>query len=313
MRWVIPRPRAGVDPTYDLSDGARLMAAYHRPATLEQALAIRAGENVTVLAGGTDVYPAKAARAGWGDMHQADILDITGVPGLRGIAEEAAQWRIGALTTWTDLIRAELPPLFNGLKLAAREIGGVQIQNRGTLAGNICTASPAGDGAPNLLALDARVELASAQSRRVVAMDGFIDGYRHTGCRNDEIITALIVPKPRGPARSRFLKLGARRYLVISIVMAAGVIEADADGTVAAARVAVGSCSAVPQRLPALETVLIGQPLEAAADIAAPAHLAPLAPIDDIRGSAAYRRHAALALVRDLLAQLASASRRRVA
>src|SRR5262245_20483020 len=86
---------------------ARAMARYHRPASLEDALAIRAGEDVTVLAGGTDVYPAKAARAGWGDMHQADILDITSVPGLRGIAEEAAQWRIGALTTWTDLIRAE--------------------------------------------------------------------------------------------------------------------------------------------------------------------------------------------------------------
>ena len=289
------------------------MVAYHRPATLEQALTIRAGENVTVLAGGTDVYPAKAARAGWGDMRHADILDITGVPGLRGIAEEAAQWRIGALTTWTDLIRAELPPLFDGLKLAAREIGGVQIQNRGTLAGNICTASPAGDGAPNLLALDAGVELASAQGRRVVAMDGFIDGYRHTQCRNDEIITALIVPKPRGPARSHFLKLGARRYLVISIVMAAGVIETDAAGIVAAARVAVGSCSAVPQRLPALEAALAGQSIESAADIVAPAHLAPLAPIDDIRGSAAYRRHAALALTRDLLAQLASAPGRRAA
>ena len=137
------------------------MARYHRPTTLEDALAIRAGEDVTVLAGGTDVYPAKAARAGWGDMRHADILDISALPGLRGIAEEAAGWRIGALTTWTDLIRAELPPLFDGLKLAAREVGGVQIQNRGTLAGNICTASPAGDGAPNLLALDASVELAS--------------------------------------------------------------------------------------------------------------------------------------------------------
>jgi xanthine dehydrogenase small subunit len=289
------------------------MPGYHRPTTLEDALAIRASEDVTVLAGGTDVYPVRAARIGWGDMRHADILDITSVPGLRGIAEAAAQWRIGALTTWTDLIRAELPPLFDGLKLAAREIGGVQIQNRGTLAGNICTASPAGDGAPNLLALDARVELASARACRVVAMDGFIDGYRHTGCRNDEIITALIVPKPRGPARSRFLKLGARRYLVISIVMAAGVIETDATGNIATARLAIGSCSAIPQRLPALETALAGQPLESAADIVAPAHLAPLAPIDDIRGSAAYRRHAALALTRDLLAQLASAPGRRAA
>jgi hypothetical protein len=144
------------------------MLAYHRPATLDDALAIRAGEDVVVLAGGTDVYPAKAARAGWGDMRQPDILDISAVAGLRGIAEDAIGWRIGALTTWTDLIRAGLPPLFDGLKLAAREVGGVQIQNRGTLAGNICTASPAGDGAPNLLVLDAGVELASRQGRRVV-------------------------------------------------------------------------------------------------------------------------------------------------
>jgi xanthine dehydrogenase small subunit len=289
------------------------MPAYHRPTTLEQALAIRAAGDVTVLAGGTDVYPARASRVGWGDMRQGDILDITAVPGLRGIAEEEGAWRIGALTTWTDLMRADLPALFDGLKLAAREIGGVQIQNRGTLAGNICTASPAGDGAPNLLALDAHVELASRQGCRAVPMCDFTDGYRRTRCRSDEIVTALLVPKPREHARSHFLKLGARRYLVISIVMAAGVIETDAAGAVASARVAVGSCSAVPQRLPALEAALAGQPLAAAADIVAPAHLAPLAPIDDIRGTAAYRRHAALALVRDLLAELASASRRRAA
>ena len=180
------------------------MAAYHRPTTLEQALAIRAGADVTVLAGGTDVYPARAARVGWGDMRQGDILDITAVPSLRGIAEEEAAWRIGALTTWTDLMRADLPALFDGLKLAAREIGGAQIQNRGTLAGNICTASPAGDGAPNLLALDAHVELASRQSRRVVPMRDFIDGYRHTQCRSDEIVTALLVPKPRGASAQPF-------------------------------------------------------------------------------------------------------------
>jgi N-methylhydantoinase B len=289
------------------------MAAYHRPATLEDALAIRARENVTVLAGGTDVYPAKAARVGWGDMRHADILDISAVPGLRGIAEDAAGWRIGALTTWTDVIRAELPPLFDGLKLAAREVGGVQIQNRGTLAGNICTASPAGDGAPNLLALDASVELASRQGRRVVPMGAFIDGYRHTQCRADEIVTAILVPKPRGAARGHFLKLGARRYLVISIVMAAGVIETDEQGRIAAARLAIGSCSAVPQRLPALEAVLAGQPLLAAADLVAASHFEGLSPIDDIRGSAAYRRQAALVLTRDLLRDLAGGKQRRAA
>src|SRR6185503_5259741 len=182
---------------------------------------------VTVLAGGTDIYPAKAARAGWGDMRQADILDISALGELRGIAEEARGWRIGALTTWTQVLEASLPPLFDGLRLAAREVGGVQIQNRGTLAGNICTASPAGDGAPNLLALDAGIELASRHGRRVVPMAGFIDGYRHTQCRAEEIVTAILVPKRSGVTRSHFLKLGARKYLVISIVMVAGVMEAD--------------------------------------------------------------------------------------
>ncbi len=207
------------------------MIAYHRPPTLEEALAIRAAGPVTVLAGGTDVYPAKAARAGWGDMRHADILDISAVPDLRGIAEEPAAWRIGALTTWTDIIRAELPPQFDGLKLAAREIGGVQIQNRGTLAGNICTASPAGDGAPNLLALEASVELASRDGRRIAPMTEFIDGYRHTRCRPDEIVTAILVPKRSSASRGHFIKLGARKYLVISIVMVAGVIERRSAGS----------------------------------------------------------------------------------
>jgi len=285
------------------------MLAYHRPMTLEEALAIRRARPVTVLAGGTDVYPARAARAGWGARHHADLLDISAIPGLRGLGEASGHWRIGALTTWTDISRASLPPLFDGLKLAAREVGGVQIQNRGTLAGNICTASPAGDGAPNLLALDAKVELASLDGRRIVAMADFIDGYRHTVCRPDEIVTAILVPKHGRGTRSRFLKLGARKYLVISILMVAGTIETDAAGRIAAARLAVGACSPTPQRLLALEALLIGQPPRAAAHLVAAAHAQPLSPIDDIRASAAYRRAAALALTRDLLREVAADQR----
>jgi xanthine dehydrogenase small subunit len=289
------------------------MVTYHRPATLEDALAIRAERPVMVLAGGTDVYPARAARAGWGDMHHADVLDISALSGLRGIAEDATDWRIGALTTWTDLIRADMPQQFDGMKLAAREVGGVQIQNRGTLAGNICTASPAGDGAPNLLALDASVELASRAGRRVLPMADFIEGYRHTQCRADEIVTGILVPKRSSAARGYFLKLGARKYLVISIVMVAGVIEVDPQNRIAAARLAIGSCSAVPQRLTALEAALIAQPSATVAELVAASHLEGLAPIDDIRGSAAYRREAALALTRDLLRELARDERRRAA
>jgi N-methylhydantoinase B len=246
-------------------------------------------------------------------MAKADILDISGVGELRGLKEQPDHWRIGSLTTWSELIEARLPPLFDGLKLAARELGGAQIQNRGTIAGNICTASPAGDGAPNLLALDAAVELASRQGRRTVPMAGFIDGYRRTACRPDEIVTAILVPRSSGRTRSHFTKLGARKYLVISIAMVAGVVETDEQGRIEAARIAVGACSAVPQRLPALEAALAGQPLATAAELAAPAHLADLSPIDDIRGSAAYRRHAALTLTRDLLAELAAAPERRAA
>jgi CO/xanthine dehydrogenase FAD-binding subunit len=96
-----------------------------------------------VLAGGTDFYPARVGRA-----IDEDILDITAIGELRGIAEDADGWRIGATTTWSELIETRLPPLFDGLKLAAREVGGRQIQNAGTIAGNLCNASPAADGVP---------------------------------------------------------------------------------------------------------------------------------------------------------------------
>jgi xanthine dehydrogenase small subunit len=283
------------------------MVAYLRPKTLADALALRASRDVVVLGGGTDVYPAKAARVGWGDMQHKDVLDIADLTGLRGITQEPTHWRLGALATWTDLIEAALPPMFAGYQAAAREIGGVQIQNCGTLVGNICTASPAGDGAPNLLALEASVELASLGGTRRLGLEAFIDGYRHTACRDDEIVTAILVPKRSAHARGHFLKLGARKYLVISIVMVAGIIETDAAGTLTHVRLAVGSCSAVPQRLGELEAALLGVPLSVAPALARPEHVRQLSPIDDIRGSAAYRREAALALTRDLLAELAGA------
>src|SRR5262245_4664864 len=289
------------------------MVVYYRPDTIAEALALRAGGDLVVLSGGTDVYPAKAARAGWGDMEHKDVLDISALCGLRGIREEEAYWRLGALTTWSDLIEADLPPLFAGYQLAAREIGGVQIQNYGTLVGNICTASPAGDGAPNLLALEAKVELKSLGGTRLLEMAAFIDGYRRTACRDDEIVTAILVPKRGRGAHGHFLKLGARQYLVISIVMVAGVIETDAAGNVVACTLAVGACSAVPQRLSALEARLIGVPLAEAGGLLAAEHLGALSPIDDIRASAAYRRAAALALMRDLLADLAGAQMGRAA
>jgi N-methylhydantoinase B len=289
------------------------MAAYFRPGTLAEALALRAERPVTVLAGGTDLYPAQAGRVGWGDMRRPDILDVGAIADLGGIADASDHFRFGALSTWSDLIAAPLPPAFDGYKAAAREVGGRQVQNRGTLVGNVCTASPAGDGAPCLLSLGAAVELASAGGRRVVPIEDFIDGYRHTLCRADEIVTAILVPKPKPAARGAFAKLGARRYLVISIVMAAAVVEAGADGVIRGARLAVGACSPVARRLPALEEALVGRPLANAADAVAHEHFAALQPIDDIRGSAEYRRAAAVEVLSDLLAGLAAAPTLRAA
>ncbi len=276
------------------------LASYLRPTQLTEALAALATGPRIVVAGGTDFYPARVGRP-----LDDDVLDITALPDLRRISDEGAAWRIPALATWTDLIETDLPPLFDGLKAAARDVGGVQIQNAGTICGNLCNASPAADGIPNLIALDAEVELASSAGMRRVAAAQFVTGNRRTARRPDEMVVALRVPKPRHQAHSAFLKLGARKYLVISISMVAAVIETEGD-RIAGARFAVGACSAVAQRLPELERDLAGKRLEPGlANIVSERHLAPLSPIDDVRGTAEYRRDATLTLLRRAIVQLA--------
>jgi CO/xanthine dehydrogenase FAD-binding subunit len=274
---------------------------YFRPGKLKDACEVLAERRLTVLAGGTDHYPSRVGRS-----PREDILDLTGVAELRGIRKSAQGWRIGATTTWTDLLEAKLPPLFDALGLAAREVGGVQIQNAGTIAGNVCNASPAADGVPALLALDASVELSSARGTRTLPLAEFILGPRKTALASDEIVAALLVPAPRAVAHSHFLKLGARKYLVISIAMVAAVVETERN-IVQAARIAVGACSPVAARLPALEAALAGVKLDARlGERALPEHLALLKPIDDVRADAAYRREAALTLVRRTLNELGS-------
>jgi CO/xanthine dehydrogenase FAD-binding subunit len=253
----------------------------------------------TVLAGGTDFYPARVGRA-----IDENVLDIGGIAVLRGISADPKGWRLGATTTWSELIETPLPALFDGLKQAAREVGGRQIQNAGTIAGNLCNASPAADGVPPLLALDAEVELAGRAGTRRLPLSAFITGNRRTVLAPGELLVALHVRKPAHDARSAFLKLGARRYLVISIAMAAATLEV-ADEHVSAARIAVGACSAVAQRLPALEANLVGAPIAALGERVDAVQLAPLSPIDDVRGSAAYRRDVVVTLLRRLLRSFA--------
>jgi CO/xanthine dehydrogenase FAD-binding subunit len=264
---------------------------YLRPRTLREAVEALAAPEVRILAGGTDFYPALGERkASW------PVLDVTAIPELRGMEIGPGHIRIGAAATWTEVIRTPLPRAFDALKAAAREVGSVQIQNRATVAGNLCNASPAADGVPPLLALDAEIELLSARGERRVPLAAFITGNRKTAREPGEIVTALLVPRTiEGP--SAFLKLGARRYLVISIAMVAAILEADPAGRVAQARVAIGSCSPVAKRLTRLERDLVGAHLAEIGRCVEPRHLEVLSPIDDLRGTAEYRRDAARTLV----------------
>jgi CO/xanthine dehydrogenase FAD-binding subunit len=270
---------------------------YLRPRTLNLAVDALGEPGAQVLAGGTDFYPALGER--W---ISTPVVDITAVREIKGIAREQDYFRIGGGTTWTEVLQTALPRCFDALKSAAREIGSVQIQNRATVAGNLCNASPAADSVPPLLALDAQVELVSSTGIRQVPLADFIVGNRKTLRTASEILTAVIVPRTVEDATSVFLKLGARRYLVISIAMVAAVVAVDERGRVRDARVAVGSCSVRAQRLTGLERALIGAPARRGLGaIASLGHLEPLSAIDDVRGTAAFRLDAALTLVRRAL------------
>lgn len=255
---------------------------YSAPTSLQDALGMLARESVTVVAGGTDFYPALKPGG-----PERPLLDITRITDLSGIEGTEAGWRIGAATRWSDIARADLPAAFHGLQAAAREVGSIQIQNAGTIAGNLCNASPAADGVPPLLTLVAQVELSSAGGTRVLPLSEFILGVRKTALRQDEIVSAILIPEVPIGAGSAFEKLGARRYLVISITMVAAVISTGEDGLIDQARVAVGACSPVAQRLAKLEADLIGQRPEDA--VITETHLDGLSPIDDVRGQAEFR------------------------
>lgn len=258
---------------------------YLAPKQTGTALAFLRDQNPKIIAGCTDFFPGLAP----GQAHE-NILDVSAIADLSGITVTQTGWRIGAATTWTDVIKTPLPPVFDCLKQAAREIGSRQIQNQGTVAGNICNASPAADGVPPLLVLNAQVEIASLSGRRLVPLSAFITGIRRVDLGGDEMVLAVHIPRLTDKATSAFIKLGGRAHLVISIATVAAVARVE-DGIITTARLSVGSCSPVAQRLPALEARLQGVAVTALADMAFDDGdcLAPLTPISDIRGSGEYR------------------------
>jgi xanthine dehydrogenase small subunit len=253
------------------------------PKTLRVALRMLRDEQALVpMAGCTDLY----VLLNFGSLPHTRLLNLWGLDDLRGIERRGDRIRIGALSTYTDLmrspiIRRELPML----AAAAREVGGVQIQNRGTIGGNIANGSPAGDTLPVLAAADAIVELASASGTRQVPFTAFYAGYRRTVARPDELIAAVEVPRIRAP--QYFRKVGTRAAQAISKVVIAGIGGAEP-------RIALGSVAPTVVRLPQTEAALARGLSIADAQRSL---LAEISPVDDIRSTAEYRRRIAANLL----------------
>ncbi|MEO7647043.1 MAG: xanthine dehydrogenase family protein subunit M [Gemmatimonadaceae bacterium] len=251
--------------------------------SLDDALQILRDEKRTPIAGATDLYVA----LNFGTLEQKWLLDIWAVDELRGISERDDTLVLGALTTYTSLIRSplvarRLPMLVE----AARQVGGVQIQNRGTIGGNIANGSPAGDSLPVLAVADAIVVLRSADGERRVPLTEYYTGYRATVMRFDELIVAIEVPPVEG--KQWFRKVGTRAAQAISKIVVAGVRSDNP-------RIAFGSVAPTVVRVTLTERALAsGAGIDQAVGVLA----REIKPIDDIRSTAEYRLRVATNLLR---------------
>jgi xanthine dehydrogenase small subunit len=269
------------------------LAGFSRPSTLDECLVLLARHpDGRVIAGGSDLGVESNLRG----RRWPHVISLEGIEELRDLRETSDSVRIGAALTLSDLERqwTQAPPVFaDWFALFASP----SIRNRATLGGNLATASPIGDAAPLLLALDATIHLAGTAGRRTIALADFFVGYRRTALAPGEIITAIELPQPCA-AHVRFYKVAKRRLDDISTVAAAMAIDRDATGHVRRARLAFGGVAATPVRAVEAEKALIGQPwTEAVVDRLRQILDRTLRPISDARGSAAYRQQVAGSLV----------------
>jgi CO/xanthine dehydrogenase FAD-binding subunit len=269
------------------------------PASLVEAFGILGEQPHRPVAGGTDLLVQLTGEIGPAPER---VIDLWQLDELRGIGVRGDAIELGALTTYTEIRRSpicreHLPALVE----AAATIGATQIQNRGTLGGNVMNASPAGDTLPVLLALDAVLVVGGAGGEREVAAADFWPAYRRTAARPDELLLRVRVPLGAG-REQRFRKVGTRRAQAISKVVVGAAWRGTA--TWEDVRLALGSVAATPIRVREAEAALEGRPrtietVEAAVDALGAA----INPIDDVRSTAAYRREAARRVVRRLLAE----------
>lgn len=261
-----------------------------------------------VLAGGTDLFVRLRADQ---SSHTPDLVSLARVPELQNIAEESGFLSIGAATPLQRILAHELVRTHAPLMLQALgTIGGPAIRNMGTLGGNICTASPAGDSLPPLYLLDTRLELASLSGTRVVSIADFIHGPGKTVLSPGEVLTRILVPKTEPCAKEHFVKVGRRAALSIAVVSFAGQGQLDEHGCIAALNMAWGSVGPTVMRLPSLETALIGTRVDH--DMLGHVQAAVrsgLHPMSDLRASAQYRLRVAANLTCSFVEALGEKSR----
>lgn len=259
--------------------------------TIDEALRLRAEHpDATIIAGGTDLMVFLEG----GSLRLVEVLNLWGCEGMSGIEVNEGSIRIGALTTWTEL--GQNPAIPHALRECANTVGAAQIQNRGTVGGNIVNASPAGDSLPLWLALDAEMEVASIRGSRRIKAEDFWVGYRKTALEPDELLLSIHI-HPDAQDRLYYRKVGTRMAQAISKVMLGGRLRIE-NGIVTEARVALGSVAATPIRLMTVESALVGKAIDtAAADLVAQE----IVPIDDIRSTAEYRKSVATRIIRSWL------------
>ncbi len=272
------------------------------PGPLAEVLrALAADPAMVPIAGCTDLMVADPLRR----LALSAVLDLTRLPEIQGVAEADGGIEIGAATTFRTLGESPLvAAIFPALAAAARVVGGWQIQCRATIGGNVANASPAGDSLPVLLALGARLVLASAEGEREVPYEAFHTGYRTTALRRGEIVARILLPRPAAGTAQAFRKVGTREAQSISkvVVAMAGRVE---EGRIVALRLAAGSVAPVPVRLRAAEEAAIGRlPDEETAERAGRAAAGEVQPIDDVRSTAEYRRWVLGRIVRRMVAEL---------
>ena len=275
------------------------------PRSLEAALSLLADEPGVwkPFAGGTDLMVLLEA----GKLTHRNYINIWRLDELRGINANNDHVTLGALTTYTDIqanpiLQSEFPMLCQ----AASETGGLAIQNRGTLGGNIVNASPAADSPPALLAYDAEVELVSTQGSRWLPYQGFHTGYKQMLIRPDELLTRIRLPRNTSGATHYYRKVGTRKAQAISKVCFAAVGRTS-NGRIEDARVVVGSVAPIIVRCLQTESALRDQKPDAVTMQSAQASLLrEISPIDDIRSTANYRLHVTLNLLGDFITTLNS-------